>query len=522
MLPRRIKRSVIKLQLVAVLWALMCGVCSLQALAAGAMTFPVTLSEAVVVTGTPRLALNIGGVTRYATYASGSGTSTLSFTYSAQAGDLDLDGITLSSPIDLNGGTIKDLAGNDLASLAFTVPNTSGIKVNYPSLSLDFINNDYILNGTHYASLSAFLTASGGTFSRAGTATYFDSSGTLQTAAANTPRFDYDPVTHAAKGILLEEGRTNLLPNSQSDTGWVSGGTTPPTVQNSQTYLGIACANVTFTAAQTDTGYFGSRATRGTTYASITGGTQYATSLFVSLSRALTGSESIGVYFTGISGLGMSYLTAANSAAYVGQWGRVIMSPVTASGSTTGNDYPTIFLNGVMASPLTVYMSRGQLEVGTFSTSYIPTGASPVSRNSEILTVPTGSWFNASSGAFFAQFQENSALNTGGTSRIMGTSASGRFVYRISGGANYGIFDGSHSAFATAQTQNANVRVSSSYGPAGLAISSNGTTPGTNVFGGTWGDQGYAWIATTFSGYVSSYKYYPAQPTNTQLQLLSQ
>jgi hypothetical protein len=52
------------------------------------------------------------------------------------------------------------------------------------------------------------------TFTRASTATYFDSTGTMQTAATNTPRWDYDPVTHALRGLLIEEQRVNLLLNS--------------------------------------------------------------------------------------------------------------------------------------------------------------------------------------------------------------------------------------------------------------------------------------------------------------------
>ena len=53
------------------------------------------------------------------------------------------------------------------------------------------------------------------TFTRASTATtYFDSTGTMQTAAANAPRWDYDPVTLALNGLLIEEARTNVLLNS--------------------------------------------------------------------------------------------------------------------------------------------------------------------------------------------------------------------------------------------------------------------------------------------------------------------
>ena len=52
------------------------------------------------------------------------------------------------------------------------------------------------------------------TFTRGSTATYFDATGTMQTAAINAPRWDYDPVTHQLRGLLLEDARTNLLLNS--------------------------------------------------------------------------------------------------------------------------------------------------------------------------------------------------------------------------------------------------------------------------------------------------------------------
>jgi hypothetical protein len=92
------------------------------------LDFTVVFSEAVAVTGTPRLVLTIGSTTRYATYVSGSGSASLLFRYTVQSGDLDSDGIAVASPIDLNGGTIKDVPGND-AVLTFTPPDTSGVLV---------------------------------------------------------------------------------------------------------------------------------------------------------------------------------------------------------------------------------------------------------------------------------------------------------------------------------------------------------------------------------------------------------
>jgi hypothetical protein len=51
-------------------------------------------------------------------------------------------------------------------------------------------------------------------FTRASVGTYFDIAGAMQTATTNTPRWTYDPITHALQGVLMETARTNLLLNS--------------------------------------------------------------------------------------------------------------------------------------------------------------------------------------------------------------------------------------------------------------------------------------------------------------------
>src|SRR5205807_2589210 len=88
-----------------------------------ARTSPLILSGA-----TPGVGLTIGATGVTASYVSGSGTSVLVFRYTVAAGDSDPDGITITSPVVLNGGTIKDTAGNN-ASLTFTAPNTAGVLV---------------------------------------------------------------------------------------------------------------------------------------------------------------------------------------------------------------------------------------------------------------------------------------------------------------------------------------------------------------------------------------------------------
>ena len=66
----------------------------------------VVFSETVTVTSAPRLALDVGGVTRQAAYALGSSAMRLIFTYRVQAADVDHDGIGAGALI-LNGGAAR-------------------------------------------------------------------------------------------------------------------------------------------------------------------------------------------------------------------------------------------------------------------------------------------------------------------------------------------------------------------------------------------------------------------------------
>src|SRR5205085_1719450 len=60
-----------------------------------------------------------------------SGTGTLTFRYTVQAGDLDANGIQFSSTtIDLNGGTVKDAATNkDRQSVDYVTPTLTSVRV---------------------------------------------------------------------------------------------------------------------------------------------------------------------------------------------------------------------------------------------------------------------------------------------------------------------------------------------------------------------------------------------------------
>ena len=101
----------------AKVFALACNAASVAASTAngtystGTIAVTVTFNIAVTVVGTPQLLMESGATNRQANYASGSGTTVLTFNYVIVSGDAsaDLDYVATNS-LTLNGGTIKNAA----------------------------------------------------------------------------------------------------------------------------------------------------------------------------------------------------------------------------------------------------------------------------------------------------------------------------------------------------------------------------------------------------------------------------
>ncbi len=92
----------------------------------GNIPITVTFTKNVFVTGVPILNIETGDTDRLATYTSGSGLATLTFTYAIQPGDTsaDLDYVDAAS-LSFGTGTIKDGSGNN-AYLPLPPPGASG------------------------------------------------------------------------------------------------------------------------------------------------------------------------------------------------------------------------------------------------------------------------------------------------------------------------------------------------------------------------------------------------------------
>ena len=128
------------------------------------------------------------------------------------------------------------------------------------------------------------------TFTRSTTGSYYNSAGVLSTAAINAPRFDYNPSTLQANGLLIEESRTNLLTYSEQfdNAAWAKTETT-------------VIANATIAPDGTSTAdkvipSTNSSVDHSVNSGSVTVGTTYAVSVYA---------KSVGYNYLFIRGLGL-------------------------------------------------------------------------------------------------------------------------------------------------------------------------------------------------------------------------
>jgi gliding motility-associated-like protein len=95
------------------------------------LNFTVNFSENVQANNpAPSMAVIIGSTSVQAAYVGGSNTNALSFSYTVQDGDMDMDGITPGTSLQLNGGVIRDLSANNANLALQNIGSTAGVLVN--------------------------------------------------------------------------------------------------------------------------------------------------------------------------------------------------------------------------------------------------------------------------------------------------------------------------------------------------------------------------------------------------------
>lgn len=431
--------------------------------------------------------------------------------------------------IDAGTTDIKALrVGSTVISRAFLGNQKIYDQLDYPTLDLNF-------------ALTKTLDPRV-TFTRASTATYFDSAGVLRSAAINEPRFDYNPATLVAQGLLIEEQRTNSMLQSEDFDNATWSAKTAVTITTNTT----SAPNGTLTA---DTITENTTTSQHLTGAGVSGGvssgTTYTFSCFVK-----QGSGTRKVFLTAF-GQGYSVFdpTTGNvvqasgnvcTATNVGNgWWR-FSAAITKTNTNAG------FFIGLWSTAAN-YAGDGtsslicwgaQVEAGAFPTSYIPTTAIALTRAADLAAM-TGtnfsSWYNQSEGTVSVAFDVYAPSVPDGYGRVYqiddGTLNNNIALLKNNGfGSVYYGYVGVANVvqvtlFTPAILANIPVKVATAYKLNDFAQSTNGESVTTDTSGTiptvTQMRIGSTSGSAAMNGHIRRITYFNRRLANSELQLLS-
>jgi hypothetical protein len=243
------------------------------------------------------------------------------------------------------------------------------------------------------------------TFSRTSDATFVGSNGLIQTASAGTPRFDHNPVTGESLGLLVEEQRTNLLLRSEEfdNASWTK-------------TFGTITANAAIapdgsTTADNLIGNISSTFWHARQTCSFVSGTTYSLSCYVKAAgandlRLIFSSAAFGATLTAVYNLGQGAVISntASSASILPLENGWYRCSVTATATATASTFVQIQVTANGDATSGIYIWGAQLEAGAFPTSYIPTGASTVTRAADVCSINGSnysSWANSNEGTMY-------------------------------------------------------------------------------------------------------------------------
>jgi hypothetical protein len=411
---------------------------------------------------------------------------------------------------------------------------------------MDFIydaEGRYSLSGTVYNDLPALLTAAGGSFGRTGSGSYYDSSGVLQTAATNVPRFDHDPITHARKGLLLEGARTNQLLYSEELENAVYTLTWATVTPNL-----ITAPNGTLTADKLV------ESVNTTPHlvmqnSAVTNVTPYSLSVYAKAAgrsivqiAASTGFDLTNTWAnydlsTGAVGFTGSLGTA--SIENVGNgWYRCIFTATSNSANAAGR-FAVAILDSNKNSRLPAHLGDGtsgvylwgmQFENSQVATSYISTTSVAATRGADVLVIPTGSWYNQAAGTVASDIAWASSAGTFYPMlwRFDDTTTNNRWNLYYDqntnqlgvSGYNAGVFQGGFSLASAGTSGTAKVAAAQGLNSANAAY--NGVLKTLDTTWQVGPVTQYAPSLGSGRGWHAKVRYYPVRVPDAQLVLLSQ
>jgi len=413
-------------------------------------------------------------------------------------------------------------------------------------------------------------------------ATYVNSGGVVTASSNNQARFDYDPVTLACKGLLIEESRTNsIVPSANLEvtrkltiTGLVGSFTDGESVTSTGGGTGkyvAACSTSTLASLKQSTGTFSGTLTGSSSGATATisaSGAAWRLSNGTLTENAATAPDgtntallltatSTNCEFYNTASIAAS--TAYTSTLYVKRktgtgalqirnsannaW--LTVTPSTSAwtrianngGLSGGTGYCDILIT---TSGDEFYIWGAQLEAGAFATSYIPTTTTALTRNADVATM-TGTnfsdWFNFSEGTYEVQYIRGPAAASGGgrvfASGVGGSNSYGIFIANATSTQDYlYIRDISGDAVAAAVFLAGAIGTTSKFSVAykvnDFAWASNGASPATDTSGVVPSQSNELRFGRAINtngsylnGWISKLTYYPQRLINNEVRAIS-
>lgn len=261
------------------------------------------------------------------------------------------------------------------------------------------------------------------------TATRVNASGNIEVVNANLPRFDFDPSTLVCRGLLIEEARTNGLPNNTmvdavagspgtAPTGWVvttTGGVFTRTIVGVGVENGIAYIDIRY---QTSGSGNASVQFANSNVIAALNGQAWTHSAYVKLVGGSLTNVTVNDSIIENNAAG-SFVAGGDSANYVPTSASLISQrrayTRTNTNALTAFVYSRTRIAFSGAGDVTLRFGLPQLELGAFATSVVQTSAGAVTRNADDVTM-TGtnfsSWFNPTEGATMVQYTAGQGISS--------------------------------------------------------------------------------------------------------------
>lgn len=380
------------------------------------------------------------------------------------------------------------------------------------------------------------------TFTRASGATRTAQNGLLEVVASGVPRIDYDPVTLACKGLLVEEARTNLLLYSQEfdNAYWVKSNTT--VVADAVTAPdGALTADKVVASATTSIHGITVPST------SYTSGGAYTMSVFAKageysvFSIIRSGTGGFSARFDLSTGTATDLIGGGKvSATHVGGgWYRCSMSWTSSSSTARTHSIQIENPSGTNSflgdGTSGIYLWGAQLAAKPFPGSYVPTTTAAATKAADV-AVMSGSnfsdWYNQAGGTIVVDGLTAGSgthpssyfcsINAGSSSNQIGVHQTNDGVVGFSVTAAGAL----QVALTVAGTLGSRVRIAASFANGAFALSVNGSAVVTAASGSLPAVNqlqiGHAYGTRWINGPIREISYHPpGAVTNAQLQALS-